>query len=411
VRGDSRFIGDVEIVGQVRARELVLGGVDSADNPEESPNNDHGAGSGLNTDEEISEHQLESAESQDGEVRLKVVQSEAGSARLVVTSGAEFEGSIVVQEAYVHGRLVVTDGLVVQGHFKLSGAIVHEFLELPGEYLRLGDTVAVTGPGEVGLAYADRIDYDAAGQPEFRPAVGLVVGISALNATSTEALERRVIEVAIGGVLDGLSGLEPGATYYLSDIASYSAQQTATATLPSLAPHQPPVGAASQIMGLAKSDTELIINPSYAWSIVGSDANYANGNTNFANDLAPIIVEQYNINNLIIDNNQETNNNNQTNSNDRIIETENNLASTTESFLDEVIDGSTDEAQPVDDSVDENADESVPVGEVAGTETKPELEPDLLESEPLTGPVAETSVADPVTEVSEESSVTASALE
>jgi hypothetical protein len=178
----------------------------------------------------------------------------------------------------------VTDGLSVTGMFELDGAIVQPFREAQGEYLDIGDAVTVVADGAVGMAYAD--------MPEFKPAIGIVVGFAGdMDIASTTQL--RTAKVAIGGVVGGFEGLSAGLRYFLSDITSYSERQEATSTLPGLIPGTPGIdGAAIQVVGLAKSSSELIINPSFDWRIVGED----NAETG-----APIYVNQYNVENIIID--------------------------------------------------------------------------------------------------------------
>jgi hypothetical protein len=271
VTGNSRFVGDVEIKGQVTASELVLMADEFA--------SEFSAAS--STAETLA---LEPVGSQ--EVRLKVVASAGEKAQLVVTSGAEFDGTVVVNRAVVNGRLVVTDGLELAGNLELAGALVQTFSEQKGQFLQIGDAVTVVGENVVGLAYADA--------PEFSPAIGIVVGI--LEEESATSTPERIIKVAVGGVVKGFESLQAGQRYFLSDIVTYSESQVATATLPSLMLAEPLIdGMAIQVVGLAKSSSELIVNPSFDWRIVGAEGVQS----------SPIYVNQYSVENITIESTEE----------------------------------------------------------------------------------------------------------
>ena len=121
-------------------------------------------------------------------VTLKVIRSEAEGIKLVVSSGAEFLGTILVRDARVNGSLVVkgdatfegklrvvkgvdNEGgdLALEGNLELGGAIVRIYEEAPGEALLIGDAVGIVGAKKVGRVLAD--------SEPFRPAVGLVVAL------------------------------------------------------------------------------------------------------------------------------------------------------------------------------------------------------------------------------------------
>jgi len=350
------------------------------------------AGAATSSDSVTGQNMTDGSDSNDTEVRLRVVQSDVGTTQLVVGSSADFAGEISVIEAVVTGHLVVTNGLSVTGNFELSGAIIQPFEEAEGEYLQIGDAVTVVDDGVVGLTYADR--------PEFRPAIGIVVGIEDIGGKSYETYSSssgeggdntatttqdvpdksnkpnsRTVKVAIGGVVGGFEELVPGSRYFLSDISAYSDRQAVTSTLPSLIPSEPSVnGAAIQVVGLAKSASELIVNPSFEWRIVGED--------NSSGD-APIYVNQYNVDNIIIgdSNNQDTdasdqNSNDQSSSDNSISDT----ATSTEEVTDDPVETPNDDnsigdtATSTDEVIDsgsnsDGADGNISEDQTGSTET------------------------------------------
>lgn len=96
----------------------------------------------------------------------------------------------------------------------------------------VGDAVYVHSSGEARQAQADTVTTT--------PVIGLVTS----KPTTTSCFV-----VSTGKLLTGLSGLTPGASYYLSDVVAGGLTNTAPAT----------VGFVVQKVGVAKSATELFI--------------------------------------------------------------------------------------------------------------------------------------------------------
>ena len=280
-------------------------------------------------------------------VTLKVIRSEAEGIKLVVSSGAEFLGTILVRDARVNGSLVVkgdatfegklrvvkgvdNEGgdLALEGNLELGGAIVRIYEEAPGEALLIGDAVGIVGAKKVGRVLADSGIADSRGQyadqrgSGFRPAIGLVVGFidadvrgndtqtyaednsGQRESASSQRQSARLVKVAVGGAVGGFAGLEPGVRYWLSDTMTYTERayvrlnSTTEAALPQSLMSQSPSqnGNAAQIMALAEDESTLLLLPSLDWRVVGTEER-GKDYTEIPG-MAPVNVYQYTIEKL-----------------------------------------------------------------------------------------------------------------
>ena len=131
----------------------------------------------------------------------------------------------------------------------------------------MGDVVGI---GESGLIQKVRADI-AVGDEEQIPAIGLVAEVME---------ETNKVKVAIGGTVGGFRDLAVGQRYYLADsyweveILTQSLKSEASSTemvLSSLMPHQPEyLGEMIQVMGIARSESEILIMPSLDYRLVDS---------------------------------------------------------------------------------------------------------------------------------------------
>ena len=249
-------------------------------------------------------------ESDYGEVTVEVApQDEFGNVK--VLGEAEFAGRVKVAEIEVNSRIIVKGEIIVAGDLDLSGAITTWMWDgsvLSGsdnkiDQIKLGDAVAVIGDNLVRTVWAN--------DPEFRPAVGVAVAIkpySSLSevdmgtlpavlqdlATSSTIDKLRMVKVAIGGIVKGYQDLSAGNRYFLAlnmdisrnkliddsnlaqlleetdqliDAAAGLSNNYATEEIGKLSrtltDKQPEEeGAYIQVIGIAKSASELLIQPS-----------------------------------------------------------------------------------------------------------------------------------------------------
>ncbi len=240
-----------------------------------------------------------------------------------------FEGNIAVKDLVVTGKILVLGEMevlgeaTIKGNLNLDSALVREYLEAPGELLMIGDAVYIAGANQVARAYADN--------PNFKPAIGIVVGLE----TSSDNLTRTV-KVAFSGTIKGFKDLIPGAVYFLSPIITQTPtnnqqpitdnqlatttatvsdqqitgeeQQTTTATstdeaiiLSSLTPIVPnQLGYYIQTVAIAESENSLLIMPSLTYQEYTNDTNLPAVNYN------PIYIDNVTIEQTANDNQQTT---------------------------------------------------------------------------------------------------------
>jgi hypothetical protein len=275
--------------------EIVLGmSEERKENSEESTTTE-------DTNETISLDSASATDSRDDitrknrQVKITVVESASdGEVRVKISGGAEFGGTVSVKDLVINGAVIVLEraifmkDIVLAGNLELSGAIVRNFKQATGTALAIGDAVYVAAAGAVDRAYADN--------PEFRPAIGMVVKIGVTGE----------IGVALSGTVGGFKDLVPGARYYLSELGYYydHRQIQATSTDPiapaSLSLSQPlEFGSAIQPLALAVSESEILIMPSLQYDFVGGAA-MSSDFVNSLNDqtILEMLEEQPTTNNL-----------------------------------------------------------------------------------------------------------------
>ncbi len=246
-------------------------------------------------------------ESDYGEVTVEIApQEEFGNVK--VLGEAEFAGRVRVVEIEVDTRIIVKGDIIVAGDLDLSGAITTwmwdgSVLADSSDDIELGDAVAVIGDNLVRTMWAN--------DPGFRPAVGIAVAIKLFDSLSTDELASmpsalwslvqngqtdkvRMVKVAIGGVVKGYQDLSAGNRYFLAlnskisrdklvndnslsqllqetdnllnaaaDLSGNSTAEEASKISRTLTDKQPEEeGAYIQVIGIAKSSAELLIQPS-----------------------------------------------------------------------------------------------------------------------------------------------------
>ncbi len=227
-------------------------------------------------------------------------------ANIRVIGTAEFTGKVKVVELEVNTRLIVKGDLIVAGDLDLSGAITTwmwdgSALSKSGSKIQLGDAVAVIGDNIVRTMWAN--------DNEFRPVIGIAVALKPYSSLSTEELAGMppvlqelaqrgqtdkigMVKVAVGGVIKGYQNLTPGNRYFLAlnsgisrdklvaddnlsqllqetdDLLNKAADLSQTSsnsskvsrTITDIQPQE--FGAYLQVIGIAKSSSELLIQPS-----------------------------------------------------------------------------------------------------------------------------------------------------
>ncbi|MFW0837845.1 MAG: hypothetical protein ACKKL5_02485 [Candidatus Komeilibacteria bacterium] len=245
---------------------------------------------------------------------------------VVVKGDAIFGGKITVAKAEFLGNVVVAGNVKLAGDLELAGAITQDYWDGSDGNLTVGDAVYIAGANTVNITWAD--------DDSFHPAIGLAVQIlpfdlinkskladyvKALGYEDVDSLPTdvrstiRLVKVASAGVVGGFANLQPGNRYYLAtasnavaddswsdinDLLAESAALTASINDQQVAVNEllgnseptptnqrslsiiPPQSeqAVKQIMGVAKSQTELLIMPSL---------NYQGGNSDAAEIVEP----------------------------------------------------------------------------------------------------------------------------
>jgi hypothetical protein len=180
------------------------------------------------------------------------------SENLFVRGGLTIEGTLLVRS-----DTTLEADLTLEQNLNLEGAIVKTYEEAEDEYLEVGDAVYVSTEGTLKKAYADN--------PEFKPAIGLVVGFE-FGQSGEE--KDYLVKVAIAGTVDGFKGLSIGSTYYLSDLttsleltehalASSTDDQIALVSLVPVAPTDE--FSSVQAIAVADSASSLLIMPSLSY--------------------------------------------------------------------------------------------------------------------------------------------------
>jgi len=227
---------------------------------------------------------------------------------IVVKGEAIFSGDVVMQDAEFKGNILVAGDVTIRGNLEIAGAIVQEYWDGSAGQLKVGDAVYISGNDEVNIVYADSAD--------FHPAIGIVAEIIPAGQLSAQQINARLqalgyttdapapaeisaglrlIKVATAGVVGGFRNLQAGATYYLNTLTPGAsiiesvneaqvlleqAQQLTTAVnqqqvvVSDLLNEEtrvvteqrsfsiiPPSadGSVQQVMGVAKSDSEMLI--------------------------------------------------------------------------------------------------------------------------------------------------------
>ena len=216
-----------------------------------------------------------------GEVSVRPVTEYGGD--LAVAGIVTIEQGLVVHnvasiigELKVEGKVVVKGDIQLSGNLDLAGAIITEFDYASSTMLLAGDAVGINEQGQVVKVRAD-IPLDSSGDnlesTNYLPAIGIVVGPS----------QGSKVKVAIGGVVGGFNNLEIGQRYYLADslyeaqlIAGLVNNQEDEIILTSLMPVKPKYyGQMAQIVGIAKSSSEILIMPSLDFEIIRQGAEKA----------------------------------------------------------------------------------------------------------------------------------------
>jgi len=146
----------------------------------------------------------------------------------------------------------------------LAGAFTVEFEYASNTMLLIGDAAGINGDGLIQKVMADI----AVGEEEQIPSIGIVA----------EFIEgSRMARVAIGGAVSGFKHLQTGRRYYLADSAwelsvmleNENSSTTEGMILSSLMPAAPAdYGEMIQVMGIARSATEILIMPSLDYTVV-----------------------------------------------------------------------------------------------------------------------------------------------
>ena len=158
--------------------------------------------------------------------------------QIKVTDAATFEGTLTVKKlATFEGNIVVLGDLKLAGNLEIGGAVLAEFKA--GEKLSRGETVY--------LSAANTIKKATAKDEGKLPAIGLAI---------SDVEKDAVVKVAIGGIVGGFEKLEVGKRYFVG---------TEEGRLTKDAPEK--IGEAVQVVGLAKSETELLIMVGLTYSV------------------------------------------------------------------------------------------------------------------------------------------------
>ncbi|MFH1900209.1 MAG: hypothetical protein ABIJ83_02980, partial [Patescibacteria group bacterium] len=247
----------------------------------------------------------------DGE--LEVVDAgelEKNKGEIVVSSNAVYEGdlrvagkvifesslvvikSIEIQEDLsVLGAVRVAGDMDIKQNLNLEGAFTAEFEYASNTILAIGDAVGI---GADGLVKKVRADI-ASGDEEQIPAIGLVVGVvedtrykiqDTNKSQITNPKLQNLVRVAVGGIVGGFKNLQIGKRYYLAnstwEVKAMMEEQgnqgeggdvenvkDKEITLTSLMPVRPEYyNEMIQVIGIAKSESEMLIMPSLDYLIV-----------------------------------------------------------------------------------------------------------------------------------------------
>lgn len=207
---------------------------------------------------------------------------------------AILESDLVVRNITAVGQVTV-HGLLRAADLQINGAVLTEFWDISDGLLQIGDAVTIAGPDAVDQTWADLTMPDPVNQPTsttpiFRPAIGLVASIIPNDQISpadiqnyvqtvqaqgrtVDSSQLRRVKVAISGSVGGFSGLIPGQTYYLA-ARPLPIDPLATSTNQALS-LIPPVGVdkASQVLGVARNDSQILLMPNLNYQIQGQSEN------------------------------------------------------------------------------------------------------------------------------------------
>ncbi len=236
---------------------------------------------------------------------LEVRGAVAVGGALAVRSAVVEETLVVKGDVEIGGSLKVAGSSVIRGNLEIEGALVSTFWEwIPDADQRGLDTrinAEVSGvtttdmwmPGSEGAATTSAFTLEigdavriagenavrkvSAGDQPFESAIGLVVEIE--EWANEEGRLARNIKVATAGTIRGWEGLVVGSRYYLGSTTTQesltaaweagSRKQEAGRPLVTLATSIPEqAGYAAQVMGVARSASELILMPSLEYRVV-----------------------------------------------------------------------------------------------------------------------------------------------
>jgi len=265
---------------------------------------------------------------------------------IAVTGNAVFGGKITVNNAEFKGNIVVAGKIKVAGDLELEGAITQDYWDASGGSIKIGDAVAIVGQNMVDHTWAD----DA----NFRPTIGLAVEILDYHYIPEDTLKdyllalgydaeteapaeikatTRLIKVASAGTVGGFTNLQAGARYYLAaqvdagatdadyleaiELINQAQALTADINEQQVAINKllvddyqevswqrslsvlPPMAdtAFVQILGVARSATELLIMPSLDYYPVGSKTTTVQEIYEVVNNIqtTPIIEQTVNV--------------------------------------------------------------------------------------------------------------------
>ncbi|OHA62266.1 MAG: hypothetical protein A2117_00680 [Candidatus Wildermuthbacteria bacterium GWA2_46_15] len=227
------------------------------------------------------------------------------SSKIGVEEWVQFKGKVAIADELIVGKLAILNEVQIlknlkvlgdirlAGNLQIDGAVTLKFFEAEANSLQVGDAVAIAGDKLVRRAGSNDTTY--------KPAIGLVASIS------SDMGDKRIVQVAVSGVVKNLKDLQAGAIYFLAQNDGELSTQTidkllaqvdqianGTANIYNLTPNTSPSiengsvargltpkvsdaeGQMVQVLGVARSVNEFVIMPSLQVAIIGKDGSVAN---------------------------------------------------------------------------------------------------------------------------------------
>jgi hypothetical protein len=200
---------------------------------------------------------------------------------LAVNGNSSFYGNI-----FVEGSVIVAGDIDIAANLNLEGAFTTEFGYATDTLLMIGDAVGIDENGELVRTTAD-LPLD---EESYVPAIGMVV----------ELISDTNVKVAIGGTVGGFRDLSVGKRYFVADSiweasvigANINDVSTTTIAMSTLMPVEPAYfGEMIQVMGIARSESEILIMPSLDYEI-SEERQEANSETVIYNQYIVQEVEE-----------------------------------------------------------------------------------------------------------------------